>query len=153
MHEDAATGPRFEIGKDGAGSIVVGVDGTPPSLNAAAWAAGLARREQATLVLVFVEPLTSPAYWTPVGMAGASEAAQQYLQELRGNAERYLSQHGVRWELVHRRGDPASTLEAVADQLRADCVVVGKSRHGGPLLGSVPRTLLSRANRPVVVVP
>lgn len=34
---------RFETGKDGAGILVVGYDGTEPSRNALAYAAGLAR--------------------------------------------------------------------------------------------------------------
>lgn len=35
----------FEIGKDGLGGIVVGMDGSPASFHAAAWAGGLARSE------------------------------------------------------------------------------------------------------------
>ncbi|WP_223198532.1 universal stress protein [Solihabitans fulvus] len=152
MPEEAAKA-GFEIGKDGVSSVVVGVDGSPPSLNAAAWAAGLARRENATLVLVYVEPVTSAAYWTPLGMASATEAAQAYLAELRETAGHYLSEHGVHWEVVHQRGDPATALESVADELKADCIVVGKSRRRGGLLGTVPKGLLAHSMRPVVVVP
>ena len=143
----------FEIGKDGVGSIVVGVDGTPASIHAAAWAAGLARRERAHLVLAYVEPLASPAYWTPVGAATAIEAADDYLAELLGEADSYLTPQGISWELVHHRGDPATGLEQVAAEYRADCIVVGRSRRSGGLLGSVPKALVSRAERPVVVVP
>ena len=143
----------FEIGKDGIKAVVTGIDGSPSSLHAAAWAGGLARREKALLVLVYVEPLGSPAYWSPLSMAGASQAAMDYVEEIRGEAERYLSPIGVRWQLVHHRGDPASGLEAIAEQFRADCIVVGRSRHSGGLLGSVPRTLINDAARPVVVVP
>ena len=145
--------PGFEIGKDGIMAVVAGVDGSPSSLHAAAWAGGLARRETALLVLVYVEPLGSPAYWSPLSMAGASQAAVDYVEELRGEAQRYLDPIGVHWKLVHHRGDPASGLESVAEQFRADCIVVGRSRHGGGLLGSVPRTLINDAARPVVVVP
>ncbi|GAA2858220.1 hypothetical protein GCM10020220_054210 [Nonomuraea rubra] len=41
---------QFEIGKDGAGLLVVGFDGSGPSRNALAYAAGLARRDDATLL-------------------------------------------------------------------------------------------------------
>ena len=145
--------PAFEIGKDGITVVVTGIDGSPSSLHAAACAGGLARREKALLVLVYVEPLGSPAYWSPLSMAGASQAALDYVEELRDEAERYLSPTGVRWRLVHHRGDPAGGLETVAEQFRADCIVVGRSRHTGGLLGSVPRTLIQDAARPVVVVP
>jgi nucleotide-binding universal stress UspA family protein len=143
----------FEIGKDGLAVIVVGVDGTPPSLHAAAWAGGLARRERARLVLVYVEPIASPAYWTAMGMAGATEAAAAFVDEIRKEAEAYLEHAGVSWELVHYRGDPAHGLEAVAEERRADCIVIGRSRHGGGLVGSVPKMLVKDAKRPIVVVP
>jgi nucleotide-binding universal stress UspA family protein len=138
--------PGFEIGKDGLAVIVVGIDGGDRSQHAAAWATGLARRERARLVLVYVEPLTSPAYWSPLGMATAAEAASALVQELRRAAAQYLDAAGIRWELVHYRGDPAQGLETVAEDRRADCIVVGRG-------GEVPRTLVNEARRPVVVVP
>jgi nucleotide-binding universal stress UspA family protein len=136
----------FEIGKDGLAVIVVGVDGGVHALHAAAWASGLARRERALLVLVYVEALTSPAYWSPIGMATAADAATAIVEELREAAAAYLDAAGVRWELVHYRGDPAHGLEAVAEDRRADCIVVGRG-------GGVARSLVNDAHRPVVVVP
>jgi nucleotide-binding universal stress UspA family protein len=135
----------YEVGKDGLAVIVVGVDGTPRALHAAAWASGLARRERARLVFVYVEPLTSPAYWSPFGMATAAEAASELVADLRRTVADYLGTIGVRWELVHHRGDPAHGLEKVAEELRADCIVVGR--------GSVAKFLINDARRPVVVVP
>lgn len=136
----------FEIGKDGIAVIVVGVDGSARALHAAAWASGLARRERAHLVLVYVEALAGPAYWSPLGMATAAEAAGEIVEELRRAASDYLDQTGVQWELVHYRGDPAHGLEAVAEDRRADCIVVGRG-------GGVTRSLVNDARRPVVVVP
>lgn len=138
--------PGSEVGKDGLAVIVVGIDGGDRAQHAAAWAAGLARRERARLVLVYVEPLTSPAYWSPLGMATAAEAASALVQELRQTAAQDLATAGVPWELVHYRGDPAQGLETVAEDRRADCIVVGRG-------GDVPRVLVSEARRPVVVVP
>jgi len=40
-------------------------------------------------------------------------------------------------------------LELVAEQRRADCIVIGRARHGR----GVPRSLLNDAKRPVVVIP
>ncbi|WP_018682700.1 universal stress protein [Actinokineospora enzanensis] len=134
--------------KDGLTVIVVGVDGTPSAMNALAWAAGLARREQARLVLVYVEALAGPAYWSGVSVAGAQEAAAAYADELRLDATRYLDPAGIPWEVVHVRGDPARGLESVATEVTADCVVIGRSTHG-----RVGRTLIADAVCPVVVVP
>jgi nucleotide-binding universal stress UspA family protein len=143
----------FEIGKDGVGTIVLGYDGTDPSVHAAAWAGGLARRENALLVVVYVESMASPAYWTPFGTAAATEAGQEFVRELRDQAGPLLTERGIRWEMLHGQGEPALVLEAVAEEKRADCIVVGRSRHRGGLLGTVPKSLLAHATRPVVVVP
>jgi nucleotide-binding universal stress UspA family protein len=143
---------EYEIGKDGLAVIMVGVDGSDPAMNAAAWAAGLARRERARLVLVYVEPLTRGGYWTPMVLAGAIEAGAAYVDELRRAAAEYLTPQGIRWEIVHHRGEPAHGLEAVAEEVRADCIVVGRS-HGGGGLGSVAKALINLATRPVVVIP
>jgi nucleotide-binding universal stress UspA family protein len=143
---------EFEIGKDGLAVIMVGVDGGDPGINAAAWAAGLARRERAKLVLVYVEPLTSASYWTPVIAAGVIDAGAAFVDEIRRNAALFLAPQGVRWEVVHHRGEPAHGLEAVAEEVRADCIVVGRSHAGGGL-GSVAKALINLATRPVVVIP
>ncbi len=144
--------PRFEIGKDGLGSIVVGYDDTPPSLHALAWAAGLARRDSARLIIVYVEVFSGPAYWVGAGAVASTEAADEVVSELHTRFESLLTREGLDWELLHGKGDPAGVLEAIAEQQRADSIVVGRSRHGG-LLGSVPKSLLAKATRPIVVVP
>jgi nucleotide-binding universal stress UspA family protein len=145
--------PRFEIGKDGVGTIVVGYDASPPAVHAAAWAGGLARRERALLLVVYVEALSSPAHWTAMSSAAATEAGIEFLQQLRDEAGPLMTERGIEWELLHGQGEPAAVLEAIAEQRRADCIVVGRSRHRGGLLGSVPKSLLAHASRPIVIVP
>ncbi|HWC83980.1 MAG TPA: universal stress protein [Pseudonocardiaceae bacterium] len=144
---------EFEIGKDGVGTVVVGYDESPPSVHAAAWASGLVRREGGLLVIVYVEALKSPAYWSSFSVSAAVQTAQEIVDELRAQAAEYLDARGIHWDMVHGRGEPAMVLEAIAEERRADCIVVGRSRRTGALLGSVPRSLLARSKRPVVVVP
>jgi nucleotide-binding universal stress UspA family protein len=151
--EGDETGPDYEIGKDGLGGIVVGLDGSPSSFHAAAWAAGLARRERARLVLVYVEAVGGVAYWSPMGVAVASDAAESLVEELKKEIAAHLRWIDIDWDFVHHRGDPAVGLEQVAEQYRADLIVVGRSRRRGGLLGTVPATLVVEAVRPVVVVP
>jgi nucleotide-binding universal stress UspA family protein len=55
--------------------------------------------------------------------------------------------------MVVAHGDPAEELERVADACRADLMVVGRSMGMHMLASSVPRRLLHRAHRPVLVVP
>ena len=153
MAEGDNTGRNFEIGKDGLGGIVVGLDGSPASFHAVAWAAGLARRERARLVIVYVESVGGVAYWSPMGVAVASEAAESLVEELKQEVVNHLEGEAIDWDFVHHRGDPAVGLEQVAEQYRADLIVVSRSRRRGGLLGTVPATLVVEAVRPVVVVP
>ena len=69
-----------ELGTDGPGAIVVGVDGTPTSLRALAYAAGMARRQRAQLIAVYVRsPMRTPVAlsgWVDAGIVAAEAQAQ-----------------------------------------------------------------------------
>ena len=57
MTEDKAE--AFELGTDGPKVILVGLDGSVTSMRAGAYAGGLARRQGARLVCVYVERLSA----------------------------------------------------------------------------------------------
>jgi nucleotide-binding universal stress UspA family protein len=140
----------------GAGLILVGIDGSTTSLHAEAWAVGQARARGSRLLGVFV--VTHPAFAELALSAGgdvpadlgAGEQAEELLRELRIQAEAYH----LDAEFLVRSGDPATEIERIADEYRADELVVGasaKARHR--LVGSVARRLVHSARWPVTVVP
>ncbi|MEU5882282.1 universal stress protein [Spirillospora sp. NPDC047279] len=144
----------FELGTDGPRVIVTGVDGSETSMRAAAYAWGLARRSDARLVLVQVLPLASLSTLTPGGAAVMREAGEEVAAELRAELERAMREHPVRHEFVTEQGDAYSVLARVADELRADAVVVGASAQAGHrLIGSVAVRLVRAGRWPVTVVP
>ena len=135
--------------------ILVGVDGSEASAQAAEMAGWLAADLDAKLTVVFVRQLpTVPAspfgvtmdldtYWEDQERAASSRAAD------------VLGGLDVAWRLEVRTGDPAVQLELSADENGADLVVVGARGHSVAhrlLLGSVSTRLLHHARRPVLVV-
>jgi len=148
----------FELGTDGPTAILVGIDGSPTSLRAGAYAAGLARRQRARLIAVYVGPVTSMSATVPV--AGAAVAAAQAeafgetSDDLRRQVEEGAKERGISVTFVARRGDPFSELRRVADEIRADAVVVGASAKAGHrFVGSLAVRLVRAGKWPVTVVP
>jgi nucleotide-binding universal stress UspA family protein len=148
----------FELGTDGPGAMVVGVDGSPTSLRAAAYALGLARRQHTKLIVVYVR--TSPtSLLTLADHSGlATNAVLQTQDEvetqLRTELERQAEVWGVDARLVVRRGDPLTVLSEVAKETRAEAVIVGSSAGvGHRLSGSLAIRLVRCGRWPVTVVP
>ncbi|MFC5181563.1 universal stress protein [Actinomadura harenae] len=144
----------FELATDGPRVIVCGMDGSDPSLRAVAYAWGLARRSGARLVAVYVVPVAAMSALTPGGAAVLREATEQVANEMRAELEKATARARVSYEFRTEPGDPASVLAAVADEVRADAVVVGASAQAGHrLIGSVAVRLVRTGRWPVTVVP
>ncbi|WP_245797615.1 universal stress protein [Mangrovactinospora gilvigrisea] len=137
------------------------MDGSDSSMRAAAYAGGMARRQRARIVAVYVRPLAPRWPTTAVAVAGyeqaSGELAEQLIAEIRAGARR-LGFHN--WEFRVERGDPYTEICRIADELRADGVYVGSSTQAqrrvvGTALGASSLTLrLVRTGRwPVTVVP
>jgi nucleotide-binding universal stress UspA family protein len=145
----------FERGTDGPRVIVVGMDGSEPSWRAGAYAAGLARRQNALLAVVFVQSPVAYAGAYSVPMADATkELADELMSEIEAQAERLKGVFEVRWKFVTLSGDPYNGLVRAADELKADAVVVGASQRAGHrIVGSVAVRLVKAGRWPVTVVP
>ena len=154
---DDASG-AFELGTDGPRVILAGVDDSVTSLRAGAYAAGLARRQGARLVVVYVQPL-SALYGAAAGAGAGAIAAQEQARDetaasLLQRAEAYAGSIGVPLTFVVARGDPYTELRRVADETRADAVVVGASAQAGHRwVGSLAVRLVKAGRWPVTVVP
>jgi nucleotide-binding universal stress UspA family protein len=148
----------FELGTDGPHAIVVGVDGSPTSLRAAAYAAGLARRQHTRLIAVYARtsPTTLITLADHSGVAtNAMLAAQDELErQLRAEMTKQSRIWGVDAELLVRAGDPLTVLAGVAKERRADALIVGASSGvGHRIAGSLAIRLVRYARWPVTVVP
>jgi nucleotide-binding universal stress UspA family protein len=148
---------QFELGTDGPTVILVGVDGSTTSLRAASYAAGLARRQRAKVTAVYVAPVASMGAAAPGGAgltAARREAFAEVAQDMRQRAAEAAEDLGISLTFVAAEGDPYTELRRIADEVRADAVVVGASAQAGHrLIGSLAVRLVRAGRWPVTVVP
>lgn len=160
-HTDNLTGVEerspapFERGTDGPKVIVVGLDGSGSSWRAAAYGGGLARRQNALLALVYVQPvLVGGATLGGAVAETIDDVARELVAEVRESTERLRDIFQLRWEFHTFRGDAYNGLVTAAEQLTADAVIVGASEQAGHrLIGSVALRLVKAGRWPVTVVP
>lgn len=135
--------------------IVVGVDGSPPSHAALAWALEEAQRSGRDVhaVMAWRPSMGAAPAARPAGGVRSLEEQQRDAQQLLERTVKAVAgpSNAVRSQVAH--GSGGTVLAAAASG--ADLVVVG--RHGGRLTarlpGSVLQYLLREAPCPVVVVP
>ena len=136
----------------GAGRIVVGVDGSPPSQQALRWGAHLAATFGAGLDAVIAWDTTPAHSWssTPPDRTPDEETRQaldQFVQDAFGDQP----PAGLR-RLVHDGGASKVLLDASEDAIM---LVVGSRGHGGfagLMLGSVSANVTAHAACPVLVI-
>lgn len=137
--------------------LVVGVDGSAPSWDAFAWAAGEARRGNGRIVAVFVTSIMEPeealGSTAPLGFVAAANARGQMAEELAAEVVRRADALDVEVIFVRGMGDAVHVLTEVAHSEHADLMVVGRSaKMLHRLAGSVSRRLVRNRNCPVIVV-
>ena len=137
-------------------TIVVGVDGSPGSRTALAWAAAEAADHRADLLVlnVWEHTLLPPAgsvsvseRYVPDPSQRTAEDLVQIIREVLGEEPPVLVQPHV------KQGRPAKVL--IEESANADLLVVGKRGHGGfagLVLGSVSQHVAAYARCPVTVV-
>ena len=144
----------FERGTDGPKVIVAAVDGSTTSMRAAAYAAGLARRQSAELVVVYVADASSMANLVPAAGAAVAEARHEVAQELKDQVETGAARAGIRARFFEAKGDPYTEISKICSKVLADAVVVGASTTTGHrYVGSVGVRLVRAGKWPVTVVP
>ena len=144
--------------------ILVGVDGSAPSLKAVDFGADLASKYNAELILLRVVGDRAPELGPAVEEYARSEhipvAAAEFVlpmaDNVLDNARREALATGATRILAEPSfGDPTEQIIAIARDRDADLIVVGSRGHGrmaGLLLGSVAQKVVGLAHCPVVVV-
>jgi nucleotide-binding universal stress UspA family protein len=136
--------------------IAVGVDGSEGSQQALIWAADLAKSLNAQILAFNVVPQSWLIELNAFQLK-ADELIAQQRARLVGEWTDVLRARGVSHFTELVRGNPATDLLRLAQEHHADLVVVGGSRHHGPLrdsvLGHTSHRIANHSTVPLVVVP
>src|SRR4051812_30962931 len=95
----------FELGTDGPTHILVGVDGSDTSLRAAAYAAGLARRQGSQLIVLFVKTPSATTVAAPETTAAVDQNQDEIAADLQSEIDATAPRLGINVELVVRDGN------------------------------------------------
>ena len=148
----APTPAGFELGSDGPRVVVVGVDGSQPAWRALHYAIGLARRQNSRVLAVCARVVANLAYASYSG--GLPAVMTQDTKELEEAVRELGREHGVDVRFVAVDGDPVAALTAVAEESRADMIIVGASeKPGHKVFGSIAVRTVKARRWPVMVVP
>jgi nucleotide-binding universal stress UspA family protein len=151
--QERARPGQFELGTDGPSTMLVGIDGSDTSMRAGAYAAGLARRQGARLIFVYVRHTPAMAYGTEIA-AAAVVTNNQVADEIGHLVRQQAALWHIRAEFRSEDGDPYSVITQIAHDVSADAIVVGAStRLGHRIAGSLAVRLVKCGKWPVTVVP
>lgn len=126
--------PQSETGAVGGGGHgrcgVVGVNGSPASLRALAFACGWARRIGSDLIVVYVADACLQPALDCYSATAARECSDEICADIRRQLAAWMSGQPISWTFVAVPvGRPPSDLERVAAAHDADAVIVGQSRR------------------------
>ena len=137
--------------------ILAGVDESVTASRAGSYAAGLARRQGARLVIVYVQTTGSYVITSSAGasvLAAEAQVRSEIADELSALAEQRARELGIAMTFITTQGDPFREISRIAQETRADAIVVGASvKAGHRLLGSLAVRLVRAGKWPVTVVP
>jgi nucleotide-binding universal stress UspA family protein len=141
--------------------VLAGYDGSEPSCHALAYAAGMARRLDRNLVVLYCSQTRLPPVggfpFLPLTAAAClpdSGEEEDHLGWLKEELAEAADLTGLRVRLLQRDGDPARELSCAAAEYNSDAIVIGAPRRFvHRFAGSVPSWLARHAHCPVVIVP
>jgi nucleotide-binding universal stress UspA family protein len=140
--------------------ILVGVDGSPESLEAVKWTADLAASLGAEVIVAsafgFYPVATSPSVATYITQDTIDRWRKDLQHDMDGDWTKPLREAGIKFTTQVKEGHASEVLLQLAQTNNADLIAVGSRGHNAVaemFLGSVSHNLVLRARCPVVVLP
>jgi nucleotide-binding universal stress UspA family protein len=137
-------------------TVVVGVDGSEPSIRALLYAASLVEDlPDAELIVAharYIGYLVAPRNVTEDEFSDVLDGDEQYV---RSTVSRLLDPRPLRWSIERREGEPSKVLTDIARDVDASLLIIGRQGRSNVkemLLGSVSNRLVHLSEVPVLVV-
>ena len=133
--------------------ILVGYDGSEAASKAFDSALELAKNHNAELYVLTVS--RPPEIGDDVESEAVIENSREHHRKLLAPLQRRTEQAGIKGHFQVAVGHPAEQIIMTADKHQVDLIVVGdrgRSKFARLLLGSVSKTVVQYADRPVLVV-
>lgn len=139
-------------------TFVVGIDGSDCSRRAAGFAAERARKLGAKIVLLGVIEWSRYSFYTPEELETRSRDRSAETRRVETQVLEPLAKDmmGLEVSCTVRHGHAADTLRAVAEEVGATQIFIGRQGHssfGDAFFGGVTNRIVSTATVPVTVVP
>lgn len=136
-------------------NILVPVDFSPASTNAAHYAAFIAKQFQASLLLFHAYMLPTPVSEVPYVMVTASELQTENEALIKKEAKILEQQYGIKTDTLVRIGVASDEIRLLLKEQPADLVVMGMKGSGGleKIIGSTTNNVVRKVKVPVLIVP
>ena len=140
--------------------LVVGYDGSEPSIRALDAAVALMHGREGSMEVVYVAQLTTAEMMSAAAVAEVEESFGEIARDLRAQAAEQLRGREERWEFESGQGLITDVLIGAAKKVRDAhpddnvAIVVGSSSQAlHRLVGSIAVSLARRAPVPLLIVP
>jgi nucleotide-binding universal stress UspA family protein len=135
--------------------ILVPIDFSPQSRNAAAHAAMLAKSFHGKLLLFHAYMLPTPVSEVPYVMVTVDDLQKDNELMIKKEAEYLNTEYGVETEWLVRIGIPSDEIKALTEERPIDLVVMGMKGVGGldKIIGSTTTNCLRKLKTPVLIIP
>ncbi|MFT3825603.1 MAG: universal stress protein [Chitinophagaceae bacterium] len=136
-------------------NILVPVDFSAVSRNAASYAAELARIFRSRLLLFHAYMIPAPVSEVPYNMITIDEQQQENERLIKQEANFLHTTYGIEVEWLVRIGIPSDEIKALAAERAADLIVMGIKGLGGldKIIGSTTVNVVNKVKTPVLIIP
>lgn len=136
-------------------NILVPVDFSAISRNAAVYAAELARVFKARLLLFHSYMIPAPVSEVPYNMITIDEQQQENERLIKQEAEFLHTTYGIEVEWLVRIGIPSDEIRALTTEKTIDLIVMGIKGAGGldKIIGSTTTNVVYKVKTPVLIIP